>query len=133
MIGASKSLAKEPLFETKQSKVAIATSKESIFEENNTQGASKPRALTDNKKYRLFCAPTLPQDCLDLCQKYIGQGSTICVYKDCQIVHRGEDIVPEQLFVQKSKGHVFSEPTLDALVNPKFLATWKSAQHTLTK
>ena len=56
MIGASKSLAKEPIFKTKQSKVAIATAKESRFEESNTQGASKPRALADKKVLFVLCS-----------------------------------------------------------------------------
>ena len=52
MIGASKSLEKKPLFETKQSEVNLSTAEERIFEEGNTQGASKSRASVDNKKFR---------------------------------------------------------------------------------
>ena len=130
-------MAKEPPSKTKQSEVNLSTAEESIFEEGNTQGASKPRSSVDNKNFLLFCLPVLSEECKDLCRKYIGQGSTVCILKDCKIVHRGDknmmDMVPQQLFVQKTKGTIFSEPMLDTVVDPKLLSTWKLAQHTLSE
>ena len=63
-----KSIVKELSVETKQEKVALETSEESIFEEKTIYtGKSKPIAVVDNKKYFLFCVPALPCNFFSLC------------------------------------------------------------------
>ena len=83
--------------------------------------------LFENKSYWLFCSPTDMSDCLALCRKYIGQGSTLCVAKNCSINHRKSEQISSvswQLFVLKTKDVVFAKPTSDLSMDDVLLTKW---------
>ena len=133
MIGASNAITKGPSLETTTTKVDFQEVNETIFDtQTQTLGASTAILPPLSKRYKLFCAPVLSRDCHALCRSYIGQGSTVCLNLNYNVVHQGEDkskikVLPEQLFVQKSKGVVFNEPTLMAVVEPELLETWSAS------
>ena len=145
IVDASESVSKDPPVETGIKRPSIGRVKETIFtnpstSDNLMSGTSDAVSLSsvDKKKYKLFCAPSRTSGCDQLCRQFIGQGSTICINVDCKTVHRGRtrekaNVDMDQLFVLKSKGVVFSEPTVTALVNPKLLETWMSEHKTLSE
>ena len=86
----------------------------------------------DDTCYRLFCVPENILECANMWRKYIGQGITICLAKNCSTNHRKSEqilIVPKQLFVVKTKDIVFLEPTLDLEVDDVLLTKWKYQSH----
>ena len=90
----------------------------------------------DNKRYNFFVCPALPSTCQKLCQRYIGQGTTICVNKNCSKAHRTMgrkeekyEMQVEQIFIQKTKGIVFVEPTMDALIDSDLKDQWNNPVH----
>ena len=143
MIAAS--ISKPTPMKTETRKTPVATIDESIFSsttigDTSSLGTSGVVSLTsvDHKKYWSFVAPPRTSECDMLCRQFIGQGATFCVMKNCNKVHRGKtrekaNVDVDQLFVLKNKGVVFSEPTVDAIVEEELLNEWTHEPKTLSE
>jgi hypothetical protein len=67
------------------------------------------------KKYKIMCLSYDSNTYDQVCRKFIGQGTTVCVKSDCTKVHRGSkaELLPGVLLVVKTPGVVFFEPVTE--------------------
>ena len=120
VLAESKSTTKQPFFETETSKIDTAQAIEvdnrgsdTILTESTDPGTS---VLKDSTSYsiseKLYCLYITPvgDSLSEICRTYIGQGSSLCVVKNCTKNHRKTEkmgIEEGQLFISKTKDTIF--------------------------
>jgi hypothetical protein len=81
-------------------------------------GINRGGIISPNNKYDIFVLPGTQEEINFLCCSVIGQGATFCVRKGCVIKHQGKlklSVKPGEIFVEKSPGVVFREPSTHTL------------------
>ena len=72
----------------------------------------------------------------NICFKLIGEGSTVCVRKNCYQNHRGGQfpVLPGEVYVAKSKDRIFIEPHANInFVDPHLVDEWLTTQKSLSE
>lgn len=102
----------------------------------STANRDKLNSIYDPRvRYRIFAAPTDPQECASYCFKGIGKSGTICLNKKCTTSHSGNlfEVPPGLILIKKkTKNKTFIEPIINSYkLHPSLFDKWLDEECTL--
>ena len=99
---------------------AVTNAKDQVPAANFTAPTRSMGGFSSTKSYTIFIAPESPEDLSKLCLAPIGEGTTFCLNKNCQVNHRGSGdrmiILPGEVFILADRSRAFKEPSSNSLL-----------------